>query len=240
MKKFISAILAIVMLMGISTVALADYQGLTDGIELNTGLNPVIRTNGDKFDYVIYARDMQSMTNGDLTLTYDTDAYNLISIKQTGNYDHSVYSVHDDGNVYFSFLYNGKNDSAAVKLYILTFSVKQEALVYPQLRATNIAGTFIKSVKDVKVFEATEDNAQISQGENKFEDFMQDDNTYTKGDVNNDGVVTPADARIVLRHSAKLELLYVDQFDRADYNNDGVITPGDARMILRKAAGLEL
>ena len=238
MKKFISAILAIVMLMGISTVALADYQGLTDGIELNTGLNPVIRTSGDKFDYVIYARDMQGMTNGDLTLTYDTDAYNLISVKQTGNYDHSVFSVHDDGNVYFSFLYSGKNDSAAVKMYILTFSVKQNSLSYPILKATNIAGTFIKSVKDVKVFEATEDNAQISQGANKFEDFMQDDSDYTKGDVNNDGVVTPADARMVLRHCAKLDILFLEQFDRADYNEDGIITTADARLVLRKSAGL--
>lgn len=59
------------------------------------------------------------------------------------------------------------------------------------------------------------------------------------GDVNYDGNVTAADARLVLRASAGLELFTQSQQKIADVNGDGNITAADARLILRKSAGLE-
>ena len=58
------------------------------------------------------------------------------------------------------------------------------------------------------------------------------------GDVNFDGKVTAADARLVLRCSAGLELFTVAQFSAADVNGDTKITAADARLVLRTAAGL--
>lgn len=58
------------------------------------------------------------------------------------------------------------------------------------------------------------------------------------GDVNDDGKITAADARLVLRASAGLELLTVSDFNAADVNGDGVITAKDARSVLRYAAGV--
>ncbi|MBQ8210102.1 MAG: dockerin type I repeat-containing protein [Clostridia bacterium] len=237
MKRLLSFLLAVVMTLCISTVAFADYRGTVDGIELNAGLNPVVRVSEGTFDYVIYARDMTGMTNGDLLVSYDTDVLTLLSVKQTGNYSNSVYND-VDGDIYFSYLYSGTNDSDAVKLYILTFSYSAEG-VYPELTARNIAGTFIKSVKELKVFEATDDNAAISEGTGRNDSFMQDDATYSMGDVNGDGEVTAADARLILRHSARLEILYLEQYLLADYNDDGRVTAADARLALRKSAGLE-
>lgn len=64
---------------------------------------------------------------------------------------------------------------------------------------------------------------------------------YITGDVNNDGKITAADARLALRLSAGLETLEKLDVTIAvvDYNGDNKITAADARKILRRAAGLE-
>ncbi len=59
------------------------------------------------------------------------------------------------------------------------------------------------------------------------------------GDVNGDGRVTAADARLTLRAAASLDLLADTAFVAADVNQDGKITAADARTILRIAAGLD-
>lgn len=59
------------------------------------------------------------------------------------------------------------------------------------------------------------------------------------GDVNNDGNVTAGDARIILRHSAKLDTITEEQLSIADVDNNGKITASDARLTLRMSAKLE-
>ena len=59
------------------------------------------------------------------------------------------------------------------------------------------------------------------------------------GDVNNDGDVTAADARLINRYSASLETYTDEQFVRADVDGNGIITAGDARFVLRYSASLE-
>lgn len=59
------------------------------------------------------------------------------------------------------------------------------------------------------------------------------------GDANNDGKVTAADARLILRHSAKIELLPDTVHHLADVNGDGKINASDARIALRMASKLE-
>lgn len=62
---------------------------------------------------------------------------------------------------------------------------------------------------------------------------------YTLGDVNDDGQITAADARLALRASVELEKLTETQTLAADTNKDGQITALDARTILRASVGLE-
>jgi len=59
------------------------------------------------------------------------------------------------------------------------------------------------------------------------------------GDANNDGKVTAADARLILRHSAKIEILPETVHHLADVNGDGKINASDARIALRMASKLE-
>ncbi len=59
------------------------------------------------------------------------------------------------------------------------------------------------------------------------------------GDVDANGAVQTADARIALRYAAKLDRDLTDaQFLAADIGSDGQITSADARLVLRMAVGL--
>lgn len=59
------------------------------------------------------------------------------------------------------------------------------------------------------------------------------------GDIDNDGKVTAADARTILRHSAKLEFIPDNILSRAYTDKDEKITAAYARIALRMSARLE-
>lgn len=59
------------------------------------------------------------------------------------------------------------------------------------------------------------------------------------GDVDGDGKITSADARIALRAAVGMENLTDKQKMAADMDGDGNITTSDARDILRKSVGLD-
>ena len=72
-----------------------------------------------------------------------------------------------------------------------------------------------------------------------YEGYVADKvNICVMEDVNCDGKVTAADARLALRHSARMENLDGVRFIAADVNKDNKVTAADARLILRKPAGL--
>ncbi len=62
---------------------------------------------------------------------------------------------------------------------------------------------------------------------------------YKKGDLNKDGKITAADARIALRLSVNLEEGNEFINYAADIDGDNVVTSADARILLRIAVGLE-
>ncbi len=57
--------------------------------------------------------------------------------------------------------------------------------------------------------------------------------SYTKGDVNNDGVINIKDVILILRAAYDLEQLDNNAKTAADYNNDGIADEQDAKEILR-------
>ncbi len=63
---------------------------------------------------------------------------------------------------------------------------------------------------------------------------------FATGDVTGDEKINAADARLVLRYSAKLQELDEEQFKAADVDNSGIVNAADARKILRVAAKLDL
>lgn len=62
---------------------------------------------------------------------------------------------------------------------------------------------------------------------------------FSLADVNADGNITAADARLALRAAAKLETLTPAQFSAADIMRNSAVNAADARIILRIAAKIE-
>lgn len=60
-----------------------------------------------------------------------------------------------------------------------------------------------------------------------------------RGDVDDDGKISSADARLALRGSVGLEELTIGFITRADVNADGTVESADARTILRASVGLD-
>lgn len=58
------------------------------------------------------------------------------------------------------------------------------------------------------------------------------------GDVDSDGRISAKDARMILRHAAKLEMLDDSLLPTADVNGDDKVTAADARLVLRYASKL--
>ncbi len=84
-------------------------------------------------------------------------------------------------------------------------------------------------------------NRYLKPGYLQIPDYDTTSGKYMLGDVNLDGKISAADARLALRIAARLEN-YPDVnsvvFMNTDVNADGVITAADARIILRVSAAL--
>lgn len=81
---------------------------------------------------------------------------------------------------------------------------------------------------------------QPFQDEDDDDDNDDGDKEFLPGDVNFDGQITAADARLILRRSARL-IIFSDLQDMlADVDGDGKITAKDARIVLRISAGLPI
>ena len=63
---------------------------------------------------------------------------------------------------------------------------------------------------------------------------------FTPGDVDGNGSITPADARLALRCASNLEILDDAGFAASDIDGNGKVTPAEARAILRVASNLDL
>ena len=79
----------------------------------------------------------------------------------------------------------------------------------------------------------------LNSGNNNNQTTTPETPKYALGDVNGDSKVNAADARIVLRVSARLQTLAADFMAVADVNKDDKVNASDARKILRVASRLE-
>ncbi len=221
MKKMLSVLLAVAILFSFGAIASAtSYRDPIDGIKMRPGLNPVVKfIDNNRYEYTLYAVEMDGITNADISLIYPSNIM-IEEFKEKGDFDMCIH--HDTGDrLNISFMYETENTSEAFKLFTVTFSYIGEP-EYPQVNLTNLAGTFIKTVAEIV-----------------FINEKGDEITLTAGDIDMNGKITAADARLVLRHSSKLESLTAAQQKNADVNGDGRITSSDARLILRVASGID-
>ena len=221
MKKLQSVLLSIIMLFAFCNIASAtSYRDPVDGIKMNPGLNPVVKfIEGDKYEYTLYAVEMDGITNGDFSFIY-TENIVFESFKARGDFDMCI--THDAGDrLNVSFINEEPDSREAFKLFTITFSYTGEP-TYPKVKVTHIAGTYMKSVADVVFVNEKGDVISVE-----------------KGDVDLNGTINASDARLALRYSAQLEKLTDVQLKNGDVNGDGIVNSADARQILRFSAGLE-
>lgn len=107
-----------------------------------------------------------------------------------------------------------KQEEKYYKVNVGSFANKQNALAYQKELSSKGITTVIKT--------------QSSTNKKS---------TVIKGDVDGNGKVTAADARIVLRASVGLETLTEEQKNAADYNSDGKVDAADARDIMKASVG---
>ncbi len=99
-----------------------------------------------------------------------------------------------------------------------------------------VSGTVIAVFADSNNAVKSAEVASVSVTE---EDSSADEEVeYRLGDVNFDGKITAADARLALRYSARLETPTAEQFIVANVILDEKIEANDARLILRVSAQL--
>lgn len=221
MKKILSFALVVAMLFSFASMASAtSYRDTVDGIKMSPGFNPVVKFIGDnKYEYTLYAVEMDGITDADLVLDYPDNVL-VDSFRERGDFDMCV--TFDTGEALnVSFMYTERYANDAFKLFTITFSYTGEP-AYPRVKVKNLAGTYMRSVADI-VF--------------KNEPPVQPE--VMLGDVNGDGKITANDARLVLRHSAQIELLPDTKAELADVNKDGKVTSTDARLVLRVASQLD-
>ena len=127
--------------------------------------------------------------------------------------------------------WDSDNDATANgTLCTLTFTVKSNAK----------AGAYDVSLKLIQCFNYNEAPVAFSVTGGKLTVTPTADD-FLPGDVDHDGSVTAADARLALRRAVELEDFAPGTYEyrAADIIQDGNVTAADARMILRVAVGLE-
>ncbi|MBR1810477.1 MAG: dockerin type I repeat-containing protein [Clostridia bacterium] len=90
---------------------------------------------------------------------------------------------------------------------------------------------------DLSQYLSSINNKEIYESEVTYTDFNWTPRLF--GDVNADGRVNSADARVLLRIAARLDAATADMIPFGDMNFDGKLTSVDARILLRVASHLQ-
>lgn len=180
----------------------------------------------------------------------DSDGLNPLALEfiNVGNVSLTFY-VSDDGyaNVQYTVAVNG-TENVLVKTYIEKqylnfFWTKIDTGSGGNTWTDRVNKQFYVGVHGVRLTESGVYRATIEvlSGSDKLikrAEFRYNKSLHS-GDVNADGRITAADARLILRFSAGIQRYTVAQQAKADINGDGRITAADARMVLRIAASLD-
>ena len=174
---------------------------------------------------------------------FDGENYKLVEGLTIHGYKGSAAETYAKENgIVFAAIKNEliSTDSSSVKV------VESIAQLAPEMSASS----FAKNVENENVQIVTKDGNEITSDDlvgtgSKVQ--LLDDNgsvlteyvVMVKSDIDGNGRVTPADARLALRAATGLDIIDGVYATAANYDDADTVSPSDARMILRKASGLE-
>lgn len=135
---------------------------------------------------------------------------------------------------------------AAVLAFLLIFSVSGFVFA-AETEEESTANTEETTEEEPTEEETTEEETteeEITEEETTEAEISEEETTEErepiKGDADADGVITAADARLVLRAAVELETFSDETAVLCDMDEDALITAADARLVLRLAVGLPL
>lgn len=208
-------------------------------------------------------------TDSGYVITYTCDIYSDLCVKDMGvGVDFEVASA-EDPNVRLSgtMKFADSGEKGSVVIDILPYNKVFEQNEIPKLSVDGDLELFITdnvlylqkvvSLSSLKqkitstlpeyevVFEAFGDEERdfAVTGDKFYIEFSdtrsEELEICVMGDVDRNGTVTAADARLTLRYAAKIEVFSENFPKSADIDRDGSATASDARKILRVAAGID-
>ncbi len=155
----------------------------------------------------------------------------------------------EEGKQYFSYAANKKDNKAKLSGYFIKpyECEKDEILLFTTEadipadcdNCTLFISTTVKKGAETLNKELAYKIPKNSSTENAPSDSYTYISTRPYGDVNSDGKITSADARLILRYSVELEDISVDALPYANLNADDKISAQDARLALRTSVELE-
>lgn len=216
-KKIFAAIISIILCFSLSASAFAlDLGGIFGGSSDDTSSGDSDSSNilndilsSEIFQEIIASEGVVDITNLVMEIMMK---YNPDSIKEMGKEQASLFIQSTINTIADAIMQVADNKDLIIK--------------YDPLE---VLGNFF----DLELDEVTSEKPE--------EDTTKDPDELEigMGDVDGDGKITAADARLILRRAAKLITLSMEQEARADVDKDGKITAADARKVLRVSAGLE-
>ena len=200
--------------------------------------NQAIEAIGHKADEWVVIKDPTAVTEGEkqgtCLICNELFTQPIPVIEQTLPPDVNKLTLKNDASVYFdesrTCLY-GVNPGTSVSDVLLQFLYPGHIVVtnmqLEQLNNDTVIGTGCFLVL-VKFSEATQKNEPIDTA-----------CVVIKGDVNGDGKLTAADARLALQASARLTTLESPFMIAADLDANGTVSAGEARKILRVSSRID-
>lgn len=178
---------------------------------------------GDTFTVSVSYDQLKGLIGGMISLKYDESILEYVSSKFELNNAVSAIENNEGGIVNASFCWSNICQDESGKIFSVMFKAQAVGTVH----------MIAEVMRDCWDSKPHPQKAEIKLN-------VVSESAYLLGDVNNDGKITAADARLALRISAKLETVRNDgQFLAADTDKNKKITAADARKILRVAAKLE-
>ena len=205
------------------------YSGRTDASSgLRNAAVPLVSADAPEVVDVIKKRDVYEKKD------YFTVVFSQYMDRDTIDEDTIVFTNHGDPvECYISASDREVSGESDYVYYARSFDC------YPEKDVTEL------TVKNVRNYAGT----KIKKTYRAATETIRSAVAFTFGDVDGDGTITPADARLALRASVGLFADGDDTFDfgadsrpflAADCDSSGAVEPGDARTILRASVGLEL
>ena len=208
-------------------------------------------TVGDEFTVSVGVDNMKNHIMAcTLEFTYDCDMLELVSCKCPGTTNDGsfyndeereyMYSLNtlNPGTVIVSFAPFNNCVDDIVELIEFTFVAKHKGEAH-----ISVTSDDWEDIYNGKTLWAIESNTPAPKGlettisVNVAEKPAVPEIVY--GDVNGDGKITAADARLTLRASARIDTFTDEQSKAGDVNFDKKITAADARLILRVSAKID-